>query len=155
MYWDRQHGHEHAACTWTSSMDMNMQHRHGHAAWTWTCSMSMCPCCTFMSMVNVYDDVACPSPCCMSMSMLHVHVHAVCPCPYFTSMSMLHVHVNVACSSPCSMELDLQDRLEDAALTWKSCIDLNMLYLHGHAAWHGLGNATQTWTCSMDMFALL
>ncbi len=36
-----QHGHEHAAWTWTCSIDMDMQHGIGHASWTWTCSMDM------------------------------------------------------------------------------------------------------------------
>jgi hypothetical protein len=36
-----QHGSEHAALTWTCSMDMDMQHGHGRAAWAQACSMSM------------------------------------------------------------------------------------------------------------------
>jgi hypothetical protein len=35
---DIQHGHSHAACTWTCSMDMDMQYGHGSAPWTLGCS---------------------------------------------------------------------------------------------------------------------
>jgi hypothetical protein len=39
MFMSVLHGLEHAALTWTYSIDM--EQRHGNSAWTWTISMDM------------------------------------------------------------------------------------------------------------------
>jgi hypothetical protein len=78
MDMDMQQGHEHAAGTWTFSMDMNvgMQHVFFHAA---------CPCCMFLF-----------------VSMLHVQV-----IKYFVSVFIVHVRVYNANPCLCCMSMSI------------------------------------------------
>jgi hypothetical protein len=71
------------------------------------CAACPCPCCTYMSVLQVRVSAACQcqccmsSPCCMFMTMLHVHVDVACSCPCQCCMfgTMLLVYVDAPCSN--------------------------------------------------------
>ncbi len=106
-----------------------MLHVHVHAA-------CPCPCCMIISMLHVPALTAYPCPCCMSQyvlsvqSMLHAHVHAACPCP---------------CCQACTLDIDTQHVLGQAAWTWTRSIHWDMQHGHGQAC---------TGTRSMDKYRL-
>ncbi len=92
----------------------------------------------------LYAHVVCPCLCfiSMSISVLHVLLNGACP--------MLHVQVHSTCIWTCSMDLDMQNGLRQAAWTWTCSIDMDTQHGHGLAAWT-LTSAYAV-TCCLSMF---
>jgi hypothetical protein len=104
---------------------MDIEHGHKHAARTWTCSMFICPYCMFKYMLHDHVNAACSCPssrdidmqpgnghaawtstCSIYWDMQHGHrstswTSVLHSC--YMSMSILHVHVHTAHSYPCCM----------------------------------------------------
>ncbi len=135
-----------AACSSPCRTDKDMQHGHRHAAWTWTCTIKWThTLSTEMGMQYGHRHAAWRSTCCLSMFMfmLHVHVHAACLCSCCMSMSMLDVIVHTACPSSCCVSFPCWCQ----CLCCMSCpCCMSMSVLHGLEQQHGQGR-----TCSMEM----
>ncbi len=118
------------AVTWTYNIDMFMQHGYGHAAWT---------CRIVQIHVRVPVHAACPYRCCMTMC-------AACSCPMlYTDLNTQHGLEHAACSClccistwTCSVDLNLQPELEQQRGLGTCSMNLNML--------QGLEHAALTWT---------
>ncbi len=87
-----------------------------------------------ISMLHVQDQTVLPSLNTVSTSILQVHVFTACPWQCCKSMSIMYVYVPAACPS-CSIDLNIQHGLGDAAWIWTCNLGIDMHHGCGNPAW--------------------